>query len=98
MRPPPGSSSHVDCWRWRGIPSRARELFALLAASGHRPPAADEGVLTLGLQLYEGGRFADAASLLEAFAVGHPRPAPRQQALYWAGLSLGRDGDTGTPE
>lgn len=74
-------------------PARARELFLLLATSGHRPPAADEVVLALGLRLYEGGRFADAASLLEAFAVGHPRPAPRQQALYWAGLSLGREGD-----
>jgi len=74
-------------------PSRAHELLSLLAASGHRPAAADEVVLALGLRLYEGNRFTEAASLLEAYAVGHPRPAPRQQALYWAGLSLGRAGD-----
>ncbi len=73
--------------------SRALELFQLLAASNHRPAEWDEPALALGLQLYESGRFDDAASFLQAFAQGHPRTGPRQQALFWAGISVGRAGD-----
>jgi tetratricopeptide (TPR) repeat protein len=73
--------------------SRGLELFQLLAASDHRPAEWDEPALALGLQLYESGRFMDAAAFLQAFAQGHPRTGPRQQALFWAGISVGRAGD-----
>ena len=73
--------------------SRGLELFQLLARSNHRPTEWDEPALALGLQLYESGRFGDAASFLQAFAEGHPRTGPRQQALFWAGISSGRAGD-----
>lgn len=73
--------------------SRALELFQLLAASGHRPSEWDEPALSLGLRLYETGRFTDAAAFLQAFAEGHPRTGPRQQALFWAGIASGRGGD-----
>jgi len=73
--------------------SRGLELFQLLATSDHRPAEWDEPALALGLQLYERGRFDDAASFLQAFAEGHPRTGPRQQALFWAGISSGRAGD-----
>lgn len=73
--------------------SRALELFQLLAVSGHRPTEWDEPALSLGLHLYESGRHSDAASFLQAFAEGHPRTGPRQQALFWAAIASGRVGD-----
>lgn len=73
--------------------SRALDLFRLLAASGHRPPEWDEPAISLGLQLYETGRHGDAAAFLQGFAEGHPRTGPRQQALFWAGIASGRNGD-----
>jgi len=74
-------------------PLAARELLLLLARSGHRPWAFDATALELGLRLYEDHHFEAAASFLQAFAEAHPRGVPKQQALYWAALSLGRVGE-----
>lgn len=70
----------------------ARGLFIRAAATGHHPIEMDQPVLDMGLHLYERRRFDEAHALLSAFAVGHPRVGPRQQASFWAGLSAGRAG------
>lgn len=73
-------------------PQVARSLFIRASATGHHPLELDAPVLEMGLGLYENRRYEDAYGLLSAFAEGHPRVGPRQQATFWAGLSAGRAG------
>ncbi|MEX0856298.1 MAG: lytic transglycosylase domain-containing protein, partial [Gemmatimonadota bacterium] len=77
-----------------GFGPRARLLLEDLVRTEVRGTAAETLLMELGTLLYLEGDLQGAGRVFEALSAGSGRPAARQQAGYWTGLTLDRGGET----